>query len=288
MPNTTQGPSMRSTVNHLLQLQEIILVRDEQRAIRGNAADLTAINESIDTLTESLDPQTKMLFQRLYRKDHIVTAPVSDSSCSMCKMGVAISQVQAVKLCRALVCCPSCARILYVSDGPKWIAGRRARAGEPPKTGIARFSSPDLMLPDLSGTTPEEVIAEFAGALNNAGFIDDPAGLARQAVSRESILGTGVGNGLAFPHVRGVEGGGLSLAFGISRKGVKFDGAEDGPAHFIFFSTIPSAVSAFYLRLLAALTESFTKDANRSAALESAAPKDLWKNLVKATRSSVK
>jgi len=287
MQNVNQSQTMRSTVNHLNQLQELVLVRDEQRAIRGTGADLTALNDNIERLTESLDPATKTHFQRLYKQNHIVVAPIHNASCSMCNMHLASAQVQAVKLCRTLVCCPSCARILCDPEGARRISGK-SRATEPSKSGIARFSSPDLMLPELAGTTPEEVIAEFTAAFKSAGFIDDPALLAQQAVSRENLLGTGIGHGLAFPHVRGIEGGGLSLAFGVSRKGVMFGGVTDEPAHFIFFSTIPTAVSVFYLRLLAGLAESFTKDANRSAALEAPTPRELWKCLVKATRSSVK
>ena len=280
---------MRSIINHLNQLQELILVRDEQRAMRGGGADkMTAINENIESLKDSLDPATKSRFQSLYNKNHIVIAPVHDSRCTMCNMQIAISQVQAVKLCRELVFCPSCARILSDLDGAHRVSGK-SRASDSPKSGVARFSSPDLMLPDLAGTTPDEIISEFADALKKAGFIDDPVRLTEQACARERILGTGTGNGLAFPHVRGIEGGGLSLAFGISRKGVKFGGAsDDEPAQLIFFSTIPTAVSVFYLRLLAGLSDSFTKDVNVQAAHSSTTPKDLWKCLVKATRLTVK
>ncbi len=283
-----QTQSMRSTINHLIQLQELILIRDEQKSIRGHGADMAAINTSIDAMTESLDAEVKMNFNRLYKKDHIVMAPMNDGSCSMCGMHLAISQVQSVKLCRNLIPCPSCARTMYDPSGAKWVAERKSRASSERKAGIARFSSPDLMLPDLKGTTPAEVIAELTENLQRALFVDDATKLTEAAIGRENILGTGIGHGMAFPHVRGIEGGGLSLAFGISKKGVVFGGISDVPAHFIFFSTIPTAVSAFYLRLLAGLSESFIKDANRKAALESKTPEELWKALTKATRYTVK
>lgn len=283
-----QPQSMRSTINHLIQLQELILIRDEQKSIRGPGADMSAINSSIDAMTESLDAEVKMNFNRLYKKDHIVMAPMNDGSCSMCGMHLAISQVQAVKLCRNLIPCPSCARTMYDPSGAKWVAERKSRANSERKAGIARFSSPDLMLPDLRGTTPAEIIAELTENLQKALFVDDAAKLTDAAVARENILGTGIGHGMAFPHVRGIEGGGLSLAFGVSKKGVVFGGISDVPAHFIFFSTIPTAVSAFYLRLLAGLSESFIKEANRKTALESKTPEELWKALTKATRYTVK
>jgi mannitol/fructose-specific phosphotransferase system IIA component (Ntr-type) len=249
---------------------------------------MSAINASIDGMTETLDPEVKMNFMRLYKKDHIVLAPMNDGSCSMCGMHVAISQIQAVKLCRNLIPCPSCARTMYDPSGAKWVAERKSRSSSERKVGIARFSAPDLMLPDLQGTTSTEIIAELTQNLQRAQFVDHAEKLAAAAIARENILGTGIGHGMAFPHVRGIEGGGLSLAFGVSKKGVKFGGISEDPAHFIFFSTIPTAVSAFYLRLLAGLSESFVKEANRKLALEAKTPEELWKVLTKATRYTVK
>lgn len=279
---------MRSTINHLIQLQELTLIRDEQRSIRGAGADLGELNRSIEAMAGSLDPAVKVVRDRLYKKDHIVMAPMNDGSCSMCGMKLAIAVVQSVKLCRTIVTCPSCARILYDSDGAKWVGERPKRSSGEHKSGIARFSAPELMVPELSASTPEGAIAELAGLLQAGHFVDDAAKLVEAAMAREATLPTGVGRGLAFPHVRGVEGGGLSLAFGVSRKGIKWSGSDDEPVRFVFFSTIPTAVSMFYLRLLAGLAESYAKEPNRKAALEAKDATALWKALAKATRFTVR
>lgn len=283
-----QPQSMRSTINHLIQLQELTLIRDEQRALHGAHTEISEINKNIDAMIASLDPEVRMNFNRLYKNDHIVMAPMNDGLCSMCGMRIATSQIQAVKLCRNLIPCPSCARTLYDQTGAKWVAERQTRSSAERKSGIARFSSPDLMLTDLQGKTSSDAIAEFAASLKTAGFVDDAEKLAESAIARENILATGVGHGIAFPHVRGIEGGGLALAFGVSKKGVPFQNDADDTAHFVFFSTIPTAVSAFYLRLIAGLTEAFTKEVNRKAALEAETPQELWQALRKATRYTIK
>ncbi len=286
-PNEQQQ-TMRGVVNLLTQLQELILIRDEQRSILGPGTDLGVINKNIDDMVASLDPEVSTNFNRLYKKDHIFMAPMSDGSCSMCGMHLAISQIQSVKLCRQVVACPSCARIIYDPSGAKWVGEQKSRASGERKSGVARFSSPDLMIPDLRGGTAGEVIAELANSLEKAKFVDNAAKLVEGAIARESILGTGIGHYIAFPHVRGVEGGGLALAFGVSRKGVDFGGVAKTPSNLIFFCTIPTAVSAFYLRLLAGISDSFAKDANRKAALEADSPEALWKVLTKATRYTIK
>ena len=95
-----------------------------------------------------------------------------------------------------------------------------------------------------------------------------------------------MGDGLAFPHVRGVEGGGLTIALGISKAGIVYDDAGT-KVNFIFFSVIPVAVSAFYLRLMSGLSDSFAKKENRQLLSAAKTPAELWKALMKATRHTI-
>ena len=101
-------------------------------------------------------------------------------------------------------------------------------------------------------------------------------------------MSTAVGNGLAFPHVRSVEGGGLALALGISRKGVIFDGPDGKTVKMIFFLAIPTAASAFYLKLLSGLTTTFADPEARKALMAEKEQEKVWKALVKATRATIK
>ncbi len=277
---------MQSLINHLNQLQELALIRDEHRAT-GDGSHLNRLNDSIDALTEKLPTELKSLYLRLYKKDHIVLAPMHNGCCAICGMRMPISQVQAVRACKAIQNCPSCARILYEEpDAPRWVGETPSRT-EPRKVGIARFSCENLMVPNLTAKTKEEAIEAVAQVMQDTHFIDSAEKLVVGALEREGVLSTAMDNGLAFPHVRGVEGGGLTLALGISKEGVTF-GENGTRSHIIFLITIPTAVSAFYLRLMAGLTETFLKQQNREALLLAETQEQLWKALVKATRYSIK
>jgi mannitol/fructose-specific phosphotransferase system IIA component (Ntr-type) len=277
---------MQSLVNHLNQLQELILIRDEHRTT-GDGSHMDRLNEAIDELTEKLPPDVRSLFQRLCKKDHAVMAPMHEGCCAICGMRLPISQVQSVRVCKVLQNCPSCARILFADpEAARWVGELPSRA-EPRKVGISRFSAEGLMIPNLEAKTKEEAITILATNMETQGFITGASKLVQAALDREAVLSTGMENGLAFPHVRGIEGGGLTLALGVSKKGVPFD-EQGSVAHFIFLVTIPSAVSAFYLRLLSGLTETFLKPQNRDALLAAETPEQLWKALIKATRYSIK
>ena len=279
---------MKNQINLLNQLQELVLTRDECHQT-GDGAHTDALDSAIDTLADRLDPQPKALYQRLYKKSHIVMAPMSDGCCAVCGMKLPISQVQQVRFAKTLQTCGSCGRILYneEEDAPRYVGEKPAR-GEPRKTGISRFSAEELMVCDLKGDTTEAVIRELAEAMSAHRFVSNPEALVTAAMERESILSTAMGNGLAFPHVRGVEGGGLTLALGVSRKGFRYD-ASGEIVNIVFFSVIPVAVSPFYLRLMADLAGAFGKKTNREALMTAAKTQSsLWKAFMRTTRHAVR
>lgn len=278
---------MNPTANHLVQLQELILIRDEQK-ITSDGTHLQAIDKSIDGMTDQLPKVVRDLFEKLLKKDHVIVVPVTDGSCSACLMKLPISQVQAVRISEQVLACPSCARLLYYPEGAPRSVGARPRRMAPRKVGIARFSAQGLMVPRLEGGNAESVITELAGKMEEQGFLDRADRLIEQALRREAVVSTAVDHGLAFPHVRGVEGGGLTLALGLAPRGIHFDGVETGLTRIVFFLMIPTAASAFYLKLLAGLTETFMKADARKTLLANKDQEKLWKSLVKLTRSTIK
>ena len=278
---------MKNQINLLNQLQELVLTRDEHHQT-GDGSHMDALSDAIDALAEKLDPQPKALYERLYKKDHIVMSPMSNGCCAVCGMRLPISQVQQVRLAKTIQTCSSCGRMLFNAeeDAPKYTGGKPVR-GEPRKTGISRFSAEELMIASLKATTPKEAIAELAQAMSDNRFVSNPEALVTSAIEREKMLSTAMGGALAFPHVRGVEGGGLTLALGLSEKGIAWD-ADGTKVHVVVFSVIPVAVSAFYLRLVAMICDAFKKRENLALVSGSKSSAELWKNLVKATRYSVR
>ena len=275
---------MKSQINILRQLQELVLTRDEHHQT-GDGSHLDALNDSIDALQQKLEPQVAGIYDRLYKKNHIVISAMTKNCCAVCGMQVPIAQGQQVRLGQHIVSCSNCGRILFAEDEDAARNVSEAPDHDSPKTGISRFSAEELMVVDLDGKTREEAIAALATAMEKGKFISNADSLVTAALDRESILSTAMEGGLAFPHVRGVEGGGLTLAMGVSKKGIDWDGET---VHIVFLSAIPVAVSAFYLRLMSGLTQAFSKEANRKALLDAKNSAALWKTLQKATRATVK
>ena len=274
---------MKSQINILRQLQELVLTRDEHHQT-GDGSRLDALNDAIFALQDKLEPQVAALYDRLYKKSHIVIAAMSNGCCSVCGMQVPIAQSQQVKLAQHLVTCSSCGRILFADDEAV-VNTAEMPDRDNPKTGVSRFSAEELMIADLDASPREDAIARLAERMEEAKFISNADSLVAAAMERESILSTAMDGGIAFPHVRGVEGGGLTFAMGVSRTGIDWNGET---VNLVFLSAIPVAVSAFYLRLMSGLLKAFAKEPARRAVLEARTPEALWKALQKATRATVK
>lgn len=280
--------NVHPVINMLVQLQELILIRSEQEAVMSSGR-LSQLDTAVQSLRDSLPPDAGQLFQRIEKKDLLVIVPISHNVCTGCGLVLPVSLVQIVRTGEKLQQCPNCARILYYQNFlPRRVSKKMGGRFAPRRTGIARFSSPELMIPSLRATERDNVIAELAGRMVAEGFVDNGAKLLDEALKREAIMHTAIEHGIAFPHVRGVEGGGLTLALGISRKGIKFDSANRTLSHIVFFIVIPTAASVFYLRLLAGLTQSFLKKEARENLMSAQAPKELWDSLLKTTRAAIK
>ncbi|MCR5752699.1 MAG: PTS sugar transporter subunit IIA [Kiritimatiellae bacterium] len=276
---------MKSQINIMRQLQELVLTRDEHNQT-GDGSHLDQLNDSIDALQAQLEPQLAAVYQRLYKKSHIVISAMTNNCCAVCGMQVPIAQGQQVRLGQHLVTCSSCGRILFADSEDAAHNVAEPVKDDEQKTGISRFSAEELMVVDLGAKDRVGAITALAEAMEKNGFVSNSDSLISAAMDRESVLSTAMEGGIAFPHVRGVEGGGLTLAMGVSREGIDWDG--ENTVNIVFLSAIPVAVSAFYLRLMSGLVQAFSKDANRNAILEAEDQAALWKALCKATRTTVK
>ncbi len=278
---------MKNQLNMLNQLQELVLTRDEHHQT-GNGSRMEALDDSIDQLSGKLDAAVREMYTRLYKKSHIVVSPMIDGCCAVCGMRLPTSQVQQVRMAKTLQTCSSCGRILFneEEDAPRRV-GEKAVRGEPRKSGISRFSAEELCIADLKSKTPAGAIEELANRMVAHKFVTNAPQLVKLAMEREGMCPTSIGESIAFPHVRGVEGGGLTLALGVSKDGIVWDG-DGSKVNIVCFSVIPVAVSPFYLRLMSALTDAFRRPDTIKLLTDAPDGPQLWKAFMKATRYSVR
>lgn len=278
---------MHKVINQLIQLQELTEARLQHEAARPDAPH-AQLDESIEKMARSLPDDVSAYFKRIHTRYPLAVVPITAGrACAGCGMNLPISLVHSVKAAKQIGHCPNCARILYtLPDSTPRHSGASMRK-DVKNVGVARFSAPELMLPHVQASSPEEMLSLLCESLHEEEFIDNSEALLERAQERESILSTAVDHGLAFPHVRGVEGGGLTLAVATSVKGIRFGGPGRTLSRMFFFMVIPTAASAFYLKLLSGLTQSFRQETPRENLLKAETSKDMWKVLCQATRKTI-
>ena len=277
---------MKSILNQLIQLQELNFAKEEQKASKSKMP-LAQLEKSIAEIRQKLPLEVADRYDRLQKRYPLAVIPLAHGSCSRCGLAVPAALVNAVKAGEQLQNCPHCGRFLYFPDTVVRQTKKKERNERPFETGIARFSDINLMVPKLNASTREEVIGELAKVLGENGFIEDAATVTEMALRREAIMSTAMEHGLAFPHVRDVDGGGLTFAVGLKPRGVEFGSLDEHLSKIFFFIVIPTPATAFYLRLLAGLVRTFESTEARNALLDCADSESMWKTLTKLTRETI-
>jgi mannitol/fructose-specific phosphotransferase system IIA component (Ntr-type) len=277
---------MKKIINELIQLQELTIARQQQEASQTDPH-LKGLDKNIAAMLKALPDDVAEQYAKLQKRDVLAIVPLNEQVCGACGMSLPVSFAQSVHQAEKLHQCPSCARYLYHTDRVVRQTVEKAKRYDAPKSGIERFSGKTLMIPNLEASTAEEALQICADKLASEGFIEDSTFLVEEALRREAIASTAVDHGLAFPHVRGVEGGGLSMVVASSANGIDFGNLDGEKTHLIFFITIPSAASAFYLKLLAGLTQTFRKDAARDKLLKADKADKMWKAMIQLTRKTI-
>ena len=280
---------MKQQLETLKRMQDLSLTMAECTA-RGESATADALRKEISSLSETLDQRVRALYARISAARPLFISAMHNGKCSGCGMQVPEVSVRMVRTAAHLVTCTTCGRILYDNVGAVASARKIEDVDDDNVSklrGIARFSSAELMVPSLTASTMQEAVAELSKTMADAGFVSDGDALARLALEREEVLSTRMEDGVAVPHVRGVEGGSLAFALGISKNGIVWD-ASGEKVHFVVLSAIPSAGSAFFLKLMSDLMAVFRRKAGRSALLEAATPAALWAALEKATIRTIR
>ena len=104
----------------------------------------------------------------------------------------------------------------------------------------------------LAGTTKVEAIDELVDLLANSDLGVTREELRRAVWKREEMMSTGIGNGLAVPHVRLVGIKAAAMAVGISPAGIAdYESLDKQPVRIIVLIAAPEGEHETYIRLLA-------------------------------------
>ena len=102
----------------------------------------------------------------------------------------------------------------------------------------------------LSAGSKEEALEELIQLISQSPHILDEKAFGKAVFERESIMSTGIGLGLAIPHVKVRSVTDLTLAVGISKSGIEWGSLDGQPVHIIFLIAGSEDQHELYLRIL--------------------------------------
>jgi mannitol/fructose-specific phosphotransferase system IIA component (Ntr-type) len=106
---------------------------------------------------------------------------------------------------------------------------------------------------DLRSRLKEEVLRELVDVAAKRPEVTDPEEFLQAILERERIISTGIGIGLAMPHVKIPSVKDFVLVVGRSTQGIDFDALDGHPVHIVAMIGASDRQSGEFLRVLAKL-----------------------------------
>lgn len=91
----------------------------------------------------------------------------------------------------------------------------------------------------LKSSIKYDVLKELVKILKDSGKIKDSKTALSDIIKREDLASTGLGEGIAVPHAKTAAVKNLTIAVGLSPKGIDFDSLDNEPSHIFFLLLAP-------------------------------------------------
>ncbi|MCX6827520.1 MAG: PTS sugar transporter subunit IIA [candidate division Zixibacteria bacterium] len=140
---------------------------------------------------------------------------------------------------------------------------------------LSKFCSEDLIAFNLKAGDKETVLKELVDLASKSSLVKDSVELLKDVKERESLVTTGVGLGVAFPHAKTKATKGIVIAFGRSEKGVNFDAMDHKPAYLFFLIAAPEDAIGAHLNVMARLSYIMKSEENRAKMMAVTSPGEL-------------
>jgi PTS system fructose-specific IIC component len=99
------------------------------------------------------------------------------------------------------------------------------------------------------------ILDELVSLLEDGCRVGNRTKLLNDFINREKKATTGIGNGIAVPHIRSLQSKDFMMAFARSSEGYDYDALDSQPTHLFFIMAAPPYDDTLYLKVFKALME---------------------------------
>lgn len=141
---------------------------------------------------------------------------------------------------------------------------------------ISKILDPNCIELELKGDSKREVIQELVELLEKNNKITNKEDIFTEVMERESVISTGMQNGLAIPHARTEGVSHVQIAIGFKRSGIEFDSIDGIPTKIIILIVSSTKKNDPHIRVLAAISTYLHKKEFINNLLECKTQGEVW------------
>lgn len=120
---------------------------------------------------------------------------------------------------------------------------------------VSKYIDKSYVILDLKATNKDEAISEMLIYAESNGLRINIAQTIEAMYKKEDIISSGLGYGVAFPHVRTNEVEDNDIIFAISKKGLNYSSLDKKPVHLLIMFLTNKNSNDKYLNLLSLFTK---------------------------------
>ncbi len=140
---------------------------------------------------------------------------------------------------------------------------------------LSDFINKRLINLSLQAKGKKETLEELTDLLARQRIIPNREKLVNVLLERESLGSTGVGNGIAIPHVKTDLVKKIIIAFAKSDKGIDFNSLDKKPVYLVFLIIAPEEAHETYLRVLARISRLLHEEKIRNGLRAAQSPRQV-------------
>jgi len=118
---------------------------------------------------------------------------------------------------------------------------------------LSDYISEERVILDYDARTAEDVLKSLCSAMECCGAVCAAPDLLKKIKERELLGSTGIGEGIAVPHIH-TEANAISAAFLRTKRPVDFDAIDGKPCNLFFLVVSPDDKRSQYLQLMATIS----------------------------------
>lgn len=143
---------------------------------------------------------------------------------------------------------------------------------------VYNYLSPERII-DVQADTKEGALQELVEVICTSPKISDQETFSKNIFAREKLMSTGIGYGIAIPHIRDDSISDFVIALGRKKEGLEYEAVDRKPVRLIFMIGGNKSQKKDYIRLLSRLTLRLKNKEFKHNLLTAETPEEIYQTI---------